>query len=91
MSTDYVLRGLGWQHFKSVAQLSQISMKITRPQDIFRITYPHKAAVPIKGYVMETIVDRGCGIDVHNQIVVACIMGTGIKKEMRTYTAMTKL
>lgn len=40
---------------------------------------------------METIVDRGCRIDVHKQIVVACIMGTWIKKEIRTYTAMTKL
>jgi len=38
---------------------------------------------------MEIIVDRGCGIDVHKATVVACIMGTGIKKEIRTYTTMT--
>jgi hypothetical protein len=29
---------------------------------------------------MDVIVDRGCGIDVHKATVVACIMGTGIKK-----------
>jgi transposase len=38
---------------------------------------------------MEIVVDRACGIDVHKQTVVACIMGTGIKKEIRTYTTMT--
>ena len=38
---------------------------------------------------MEIIVDRGCGIDVHKATVVACIMGTGIKKEIRTFTTMT--
>ena len=38
---------------------------------------------------MEIIVDKGCGLDVHKGTVVACIMGTGIKKEIRTYTTMT--
>ena len=38
---------------------------------------------------MEIIVDRGCGLDVHKETVVACIMGTGIKKEIRTYSTMT--
>jgi len=38
---------------------------------------------------MDIIVDKGCGVDVHKETVVACIMGTGIKKEIRTYTAMT--
>ena len=38
---------------------------------------------------MEIIVDRGCGIDVHKATVVACIMGTGINKEIRTFTTMT--
>ncbi len=36
---------------------------------------------------MEIIVDKGCGVDVHKGTVVACIMGTGIKKEIRTYTS----
>jgi len=39
---------------------------------------------------MEILVDRACGMDVHKATVVACIMGTGIKKEIRTYTTMTR-
>lgn len=38
---------------------------------------------------METIVDKGCGLDVHKETVVACVMGTGIDKEVRTYGTMT--
>jgi transposase len=38
---------------------------------------------------MEIIIEKGCGLDVHKGTVVACIMGTGIKKEVRTYTTMT--
>ena len=34
---------------------------------------------------MEILVDRACGMDVHKATVVACIMGTGIKKEIRTF------
>ena len=29
---------------------------------------------------MEVIIDKGCGLDVHKQSVVACIMGKDIKK-----------
>ena len=38
---------------------------------------------------MDTIVERGAGLDVHKGSIVACIMGTGIKKEIRTYLTMT--
>jgi transposase len=38
---------------------------------------------------MDIIVERGCGLDVHKETVVACIMGNGIKKEIRTYGTMT--
>ena len=38
---------------------------------------------------MEIIIEKGCGLDVHKGTVVACILGVGIKKEIRTYTAMT--
>ena len=38
---------------------------------------------------MEIIIERGAGLDVHKANVVACIMGTGIKKEIRTYLTMT--
>jgi len=31
------------------------------------------------------IVSRGCGIDVHQKVVVATISGEGIKKETREY------
>jgi transposase len=38
---------------------------------------------------MDIIVERGAGLDVHKDTVVACIMGAGIKKEIRTYRTMT--
>jgi transposase len=38
---------------------------------------------------MDVIVERGAGLDVHKGTVVACVMGTGIKKEIRTYRTMT--
>ncbi len=38
---------------------------------------------------MDIIVERGAGLDVHKGTVVACVMGTGIKKETRTYFTMT--
>lgn len=38
---------------------------------------------------MDIIIDKGCGLDVHKQSVVACIMGSGIKKEIRTFGTFT--
>jgi len=38
---------------------------------------------------MEIIVERGCGLDVHKKTIVACVMGKGIKKEIRTFSTMT--
>jgi hypothetical protein len=38
---------------------------------------------------METIIDKGCGLDVHKQSVVACIMGKGIDKEIQTFKTFT--
>lgn len=38
---------------------------------------------------MDIIVERGCGLDVHKETVVACIDGNGIKKEVRTYRTLT--
>jgi len=38
---------------------------------------------------MEVVVERGSGLDVHKETVVACIDGKGIKKEIRTYRTMT--
>ena len=38
---------------------------------------------------MDIIVERDAGLDVHKGTVVACVMGTGIKKEIRTYRTMT--
>jgi hypothetical protein len=35
---------------------------------------------------MENIIERGCGLDVQKEIVVACIMGTEVRKEIRTKT-----
>lgn len=38
---------------------------------------------------MEIIVKKGCGLDVHKETVVACVMGEGIVKETKTYSTMT--
>lgn len=37
----------------------------------------------------EIIIDKGCGLDVHKETVVACVMGSGIKKEIRTFGTFT--
>jgi len=37
----------------------------------------------------EQVIDRGCGLDVHRDTVVATVMGTGIKTETRTYETTT--
>lgn len=39
---------------------------------------------------MDTIIERGCGLDVHKDKIVACVMGEGIKKEIKTYGTLTK-
>ena len=39
---------------------------------------------------MDVIIDKGCGLDVHKETVVACVMGEGIKKEIRTFSTMTE-
>jgi transposase len=38
---------------------------------------------------MEVIIERACGLDVHKETVTACVMGEGIKKEIRTFSTMT--
>ncbi len=38
----------------------------------------------------EIIIDKGCGLDVHKETVVGCVMGSGIKKEIRTFSTMTE-
>jgi transposase len=37
---------------------------------------------------MDVIIEKGCGLDVHKETVVACVMGEGIKKEIRTFSTM---
>lgn len=37
----------------------------------------------------EQLIERGCGMDVHKESVVACIQGTGLKAETRTFTTYT--
>ena len=39
---------------------------------------------------MEIVIERGCGMDIHKQFVVACIMGKGIKKEIRRFGTFTE-
>jgi len=39
---------------------------------------------------MEIIIKRGCGLDVHKETVLACVMGEGIKKEIKTFGTFTR-
>ena len=39
---------------------------------------------------MDIIIKRGCGLDVHKETVVACVMGEGIKKEIKTFGTFTR-
>jgi len=39
---------------------------------------------------MDVIINKGCGLDVHKETAVACVMGSGIKKEIRTFSTMTE-
>ena len=38
---------------------------------------------------MYILIERAAGLGVHKETVVASVMGTGIKKETKTFTAMT--
>jgi hypothetical protein len=37
----------------------------------------------------DAIIDKGCGLDVHKETVVGCVMGSGIKKDIRTFSTKT--
>ena len=43
-----------------------------------------------KEITFEQVIDRGCGIDVHKNIIVATIKGVGIKEETRTFNGFTE-
>lgn len=43
-----------------------------------------------KEITFEQIVERGCGIDVHKDVIVATIRGTGIKEDTRTFNSFTE-
>lgn len=36
------------------------------------------------------IVDRACGLDVHKKVIVACVAGTGIETETRSFKSTTR-
>lgn len=38
----------------------------------------------------EQVIERGCGIDVHKNVLVATIKGTGIKEETKTFGSFTE-
>ncbi len=38
----------------------------------------------------EQVIERGCGIDIHKQVLVATIRGTGIKEETRSFDGFTE-
>ena len=43
-----------------------------------------------KEITFDQVIDRGCGIDVHKNIIVATIKGIDIKEETRTYNGFTE-
>ena len=38
---------------------------------------------------MDIIIERGAGLEVHKVTVAVCVMGTGIRKEIRTFSTVT--
>lgn len=44
-----------------------------------------------EGIIFKQIIERGCGIDVHKQVVVATIRGEAIKEQTQTYSSFTDL
>jgi transposase len=48
------------------------------------IKHGHKRRI-----AMDVIIDKGCGLDVHKEAVVACFRGTGIKKGIKSFDTMT--
>lgn len=65
-------------------------MKIDRRHDPPRDNISGEGTILIKGGdIMDIIIERGAGFDVHKENVVACIMGAGMKKEIRTSLTMT--
>jgi transposase len=40
--------------------------------------------------VFEQVIERGCGLDVHKETVVATIMGKGIKTQTRSFSTFTR-
>ena len=44
---------------------------------------------PKKVIEFEQVVERGCGMDVHKEIVVATIQGKGIKTQTKSYKTFT--
>jgi len=38
---------------------------------------------------MEILIENACGVDVHKDMIVACIMSNKIKKEIRTFRTIT--
>lgn len=38
----------------------------------------------------EQIIERGCGIEVHKEVIVATIRGSGIEEKTKTYSGFTE-
>jgi transposase len=43
----------------------------------------------IRRDIMDILIERAAGLDVHKETVVASVMGSGIKKETKTFATMT--
>jgi len=52
------------------------------------------AAIALQGGVMQILVERGCGLDVHQATVVACLLMVGkdgrVQKQVRTFGTTTR-
>src|SRR5260370_14806838 len=57
-------------------------------------TRPAAQQSPPNGGVMQTLVERGCGLDVHQATVVACLLMVRrdgeVQKQMRTFGTTTR-
>jgi transposase len=60
------------------------------PPNVVGNFHTHLTLIVMDNQVLfDQVVERGCGMDVHRDTVVATVLGTGIKRETRTFSTYT--
>jgi transposase len=69
-----------------------VGLRAEKDGQQFRLSISSAVTAFTKEVLMEVCVSRGCGLDVHQALIVACLMtgapGQGVRKQIRSFTAM---